>query len=1039
MKKAVEITVVCLIMTGLALVSTYPLAEYFTRGVPWSAYRTDLPWTLLNRPGDHLQLFYFFWLVKQNLLGAVPFNANPYEFNMLGGETAGNDGFTTAPLAFISFLFSPLGDITAYNCTLISSYVLAGLFMYLLARVYFKSRTGAMLAAVIFTFVPLRVSGIAGGHQFGFVMFMFPMIIYFMEKCILTRQVRYSILAGIGIVGLSFNELHLIYYFCLCMAGYLPFRFLSLLPANDGPAGPDPPFRPARLMTWPPWLSLAVIWGGGLAAVVYAHAVMPLRNYETFFSHRLWVMAGYYPFIPLFFSILLAIVWIRLGAGISPQKGLAVEAGSMLPLYLFAPMTIFLKGEEFATVTTMVAAAGVVLAVKLWLLRRHLPGMLAHVWQHARAKAGLIFAFSPVLLGIGGSALLTVVRKTSRLAPSTESGGRTLHDIRLYSAHFEDLITPASPIYTGWLPIALGLLFLSWLVWRLAGRDRNRAHDVNLPLYGFAALLLLLAQALSMGLVLGDRSLYLLFYYYVPFFNVPRVSDRILSVTILVLACVAAGVVTAAARRFRDKKWSIAFPAAILSLTAYQLQAYSFHLPMAVTELNPIEKGYQYLKDNIGDGVLLELPLWPGDSHQSSLYEYFTTMDRIKRVNGYTPLVARKYIETVFNPLHSMDRGELTAKQHDLLRRLNVKYITVHEHVDVFPPKVSPHPPATTVRRLTNSPYLEYVGPWPIWHGKYDKLHENVHIFKVREEVAFAEETPFYAMPFIYGPGSAMRQQTGAIRMDESVGREVFNASPGADKPGFMVYGPYAFYFAGQYRCYFRLRYEGESGGEQPAARIEAVRFTRDQQDILAAAEVPAIAPGAYQDYYLDFVIDKREQMEFRVFYYGTHEVSVDKVVVGKQESGVNPDYLEAELMAGETGRIVAVKGASGGKVIEASPGADKPGKMVYGPDLKYGAGDYSAVFYLKRLPSPDSGDSDDISRAAVIAITGCQEGAVFARQAIPAGDLSEGDGFTEITLDFTLAEPEEVSFAVRYTGKVVLQLDGVRVVGKNGDIPDVL
>ena len=133
MKKVLETTIVSLIMTGLALISSFPLIKNFTTGIPWSAFRGDLSWSLLERPGDHLQLYYFFWLVKQNILGHVPLNANPYEFNMLGGQTAGNDGFTTAPLAFISFLFSPLGDVTAYNCTIIASYVLAGVFMYLLA------------------------------------------------------------------------------------------------------------------------------------------------------------------------------------------------------------------------------------------------------------------------------------------------------------------------------------------------------------------------------------------------------------------------------------------------------------------------------------------------------------------------------------------------------------------------------------------------------------------------------------------------------------------------------------------------------------------------------------------------------------------------------------------------------------------------------------------------------------------------------------------------------------------------------------------
>ena len=246
-------------------------------------------------------------------LGLVPFYANPYEFNMLGGQTAGSDGFTTAPLAFISFLFSPLGDIAAYNCTVISSYVLAGVFMYLLARIITDFKTGALLAAVMFTFIPLRINGLAGGLQFGFVLFCYPMIFYFMEKCIRTQKVFYSILAGLGIMALSFNEPHLIYYFSLCMVGYLPIRFISLFPVNSATLLSVPSFSIRNIITWPSWFSLLSIWGGVAAVVLYTHCTIPRQDHEIFFSLTFWCIIGYYPIIALFFCMMMASIYSHLG------------------------------------------------------------------------------------------------------------------------------------------------------------------------------------------------------------------------------------------------------------------------------------------------------------------------------------------------------------------------------------------------------------------------------------------------------------------------------------------------------------------------------------------------------------------------------------------------------------------------------------------------------------------------------------------------------------------------------------------------------
>ena len=63
----------------LSLIATYPLILHFDTGLLYDSISGVKAW---NRSGDQLQLLYWFWLVKENILGTVPFDTNPFEFNM---------------------------------------------------------------------------------------------------------------------------------------------------------------------------------------------------------------------------------------------------------------------------------------------------------------------------------------------------------------------------------------------------------------------------------------------------------------------------------------------------------------------------------------------------------------------------------------------------------------------------------------------------------------------------------------------------------------------------------------------------------------------------------------------------------------------------------------------------------------------------------------------------------------------------------------------------------------------------------------------
>jgi hypothetical protein len=61
--------------------ASYPLIDTLSKAIPYVFIpERDAPF-LPILPGDHLQIYYWSWLFKDNVLGASPLFFNPYEFN----------------------------------------------------------------------------------------------------------------------------------------------------------------------------------------------------------------------------------------------------------------------------------------------------------------------------------------------------------------------------------------------------------------------------------------------------------------------------------------------------------------------------------------------------------------------------------------------------------------------------------------------------------------------------------------------------------------------------------------------------------------------------------------------------------------------------------------------------------------------------------------------------------------------------------------------------------------------------------------------
>jgi hypothetical protein len=110
----------------------------------------------------------------------------------------------------------------------------------------------------------------------------------------------------------------------------------------------------------------------------------------------------------------------------------------------------------------------------------------------------------------------------------------------------------------------------------------------------------------------------------------------------------------------------------------------------------------------------LVLPLWPGDSHYTSVYLHHAATYRIRMLNGYRPFVAESYREAIFRSLAPMNMGYITEASLRQLTDRGVRWIVLHE--DLFPEKVSPFPVMFTLRNLLNHPRLELLAhDGPVW------------------------------------------------------------------------------------------------------------------------------------------------------------------------------------------------------------------------------------------------------------------------------------------------------------------------------------
>ena len=323
-----------------------------------------------------------------------------------------------------------------------------------------------------------------------------------------------------------------------------------------------------------------------------------------------------------------------------------------------------------------------------------------------------------VLLVAAAAGISTLM--TSHLSESVMAAGRSLAEMASYSPPARGLVSTAhsgmgNHVYFG-LPL-FALLAVLLLLWLLSFLPRGSADSPPPAAERLAVFGLVAAIAIAILLALGIHG---------PFEGIPvRAIRKIVpkytmirqtvKIYCLMPALLAPLLGLLFARTFaaaRRSAFGVAAAALVLVLSAGVFRQNLAQTKPGFCRLPRANAAYAAVAadDKANEGRparALALPLWPGDSHWTSLCEYAVMLSRVRLVNGYAPAVPAGYFQGVFKKYESLNQGYATDEQLDALLGLGVRHLLFH--ANAYPDKISPFPAAAALRSLTGHPRLALI------------------------------------------------------------------------------------------------------------------------------------------------------------------------------------------------------------------------------------------------------------------------------------------------------------------------------------------
>lgn len=119
------------------------------------------------------------------------------------------------------FLFFGLGLVWAFKLSLLMSFLLSGIFMYLFANAFFNDRKKAFIVTLLYQFAPFHLIDVTIRASFGevYAYSFLPLVLYGLTKFFHTKRLGFLALVaiGTGLLVISHNSISLLFFAVCCL------------------------------------------------------------------------------------------------------------------------------------------------------------------------------------------------------------------------------------------------------------------------------------------------------------------------------------------------------------------------------------------------------------------------------------------------------------------------------------------------------------------------------------------------------------------------------------------------------------------------------------------------------------------------------------------------------------------------------------------------------------------------------------------------------------------------------------------------------
>ncbi|MCS6771350.1 MAG: hypothetical protein NZ740_04920 [Kiritimatiellae bacterium] len=520
------------------------------------------------------------------------------------------------------------------------------------------------------------------------------------------------------------DHLQFLYYMWLFsdfLAGQTPF-FYNVYEFNTGDDAQR--WRPGSYYV-PYSLAFSIFYGLGNRAVAWNATCFLALWVACFFTWRLarrYTASDGIALTAALMPLLLPYMWIQLFGGSPAGLGM-----SFIPMLLYG-LDIAVRESRsvggwlaglailFAGTTDTHAIFFSVWITPCWCLVAFTqrPGF---AWRSFPEWRKLVLALVPVAL-LALVALAQTKLGTRHIQQTQAAGGRRIQEVALFSPKAEGLwswqdLVVSSHIYFGYLAtavLALGVGVAIWTAFRKRDAESiRRAVLMVLIALGITGIILLALGPFSPW----EGRFFTAARKFIPGYKMIRQPAKIYLLLPSLMAVGIAAVLQLGWDSFRQKfRWVIAAIAAGLAIEYY------FQTKPLLSLVDHRNGAYASVAADAESRArkprAIILPIWPGDSHYASVYQYYASLYRIRMINGYRPFVPQDYVRDVFERYRSLNLGHATDEQLDHLISRGIGYILLHE--DMYPEKVAPFPVTTALQALLTHPRLELLEQdGPVW------------------------------------------------------------------------------------------------------------------------------------------------------------------------------------------------------------------------------------------------------------------------------------------------------------------------------------